>query len=85
MIGITLIGGRGGDVGCALTGGDVICISIHICVFEEGVFIFSGNLLLGVRVFCGGGEGVGGRDFAGGQHGEKRLKCFGLRVFLWDG
>ena len=52
MIGITLIGGRGGDVGCALTGGDVICISVHICVFgggEGGVRIRGSKILLGDR------------------------------------
>ncbi len=75
MIGNTLSGDGGGDVGFALTGGDVICISIHICVFKgEGGEFISGsycNLLLGVRVFCRGEEGVGGRGVAGGSMARK--------------
>ena len=75
MIGITLIGGRGGDVGCALTGGDVICISVHICVFgggeggEGGVRIRGRKILLGDRELSGGEDG---RDFAVASMARKR-------------
>ncbi len=74
MIGNFLSGDGGGDVGFALTGGDVVRISIHICVFtgEGGEFIFGSKLLLGVRVFSRGEEGVGGRDFAGGSLARER-------------
>ena len=71
MIGNNLSGDGGGDVGFALTGRDVLCISIHICVIKGGEFIIGGNLLLGVRLFCRGEEGGGGRGFAGASLARK--------------
>ena len=73
MIGINLSGDEGGDVGITLTGGDVVCISIHICVFkgEGGESTTGSDLLLVVRVFCRGEDGGGGGGFAGGSLARK--------------
>ncbi len=73
MIGNTHSGDGGGDVGFALTGGDVLGIIIHISVFtgEGGEIIFGKNLLLGFRVFCGGEEFRVGRDSEGASLARK--------------
>ena len=60
-------------MGVTLTGGDVICISIHICVFkgEGGESTTGSDLLLVVRELYRGEEGVGGGGFAGGSLARK--------------
>ena len=62
-------------MGITLTGGDVICISIHICVFkgEGGESTTGSDLLLGVRVFCRAEEGVGGGDGVGEGEGRSAV------------
>ncbi len=71
MIGNNLSGDGGGDVVFALTGGDVLCISIHICVIKGGELITGDNLHLEFRLFCTGEAVFGGRNFAGGSLARK--------------